>query len=284
MLKAQLKALCATGILSVSLVANAAPAEVEGAVVPLKEVPTAAQKAIQAQLGDGRLNEITRSIEDGVAIYDVEIIKDSRTRDFTVNAAGDLLEEQVFSAELPLAVRRAIHAHVGKAVLGEIYKVFDAGEVTYNVTMTKGNQERDFTLSETGKLLEIQVFLDELPAAVRKAVQQAIGSAPCGDIYKSTEDGEVFYDVDVETGGKTRTLTFDATGTPVSEAQEVALVETPVAVQKTLTAQLAGAKLASLQRVVEDGTVTYSADLVKAGKRVSLTLNPAGAILPPENN
>lgn len=201
-----------TGVLLLGLLSAACATNENDTVVKLSDLPPAAQKAIQTQLAGGKLDEITKTTEDEGIIYDVEMTREGRTRSFTINAEGDLLEVEVFLRETPRPVQEAIHAQVGDGKLGEITKSTEAGELTYDVEMTKEGKTRDFTVGQDGKLRRMQVFLQETPPEIQKAIQKEVGNGKCGDIYKATEDGEVLYDVEITKDGKTHSLTFDKKG------------------------------------------------------------------------
>jgi len=260
---------------------SALPAAAEPAVVRLSELPPGAQRAIQQQLATAKLGEITKSIEKGEVIYEVEMIKQRKTRSFTISEEGELLAEEVFLGELSRPVQKAIRGHVGKGVLGDISKITEDGAVSYEVEMTKQGKTRSFTLAEDGKLLEMQSFTDEAPSIVQKAIEKELRGGRCGEIHKAIEDGEVSYDVEIIANGKVRLLTFDPGGVLVYQAEPVQVHDTPEAVQQTLKSQLQNAKLSSIEKTIEDGELTYAVELIKAGKRQSLSIRSDGQIIQP---
>jgi uncharacterized membrane protein YkoI len=257
-------------------------AAAEPAVVRLSELPPAAQKAIHQQLGNGKLGEIAKSIEKGEIVYEVEMTKQRKTRHFTVDEQGELLAEEVFIGELPRPVQKAIRGHVGKGVLGDISKITEDGVINYEVEMTKEGKSRSFTLGEDGKLTEMQLFLGETPAVVQQAIQKELRGGKCGEIHKAIEGGEVSYDVEVITNGKTRLLTFDSGGGLVYQADPVQVSDMPEAAQQTLNRQLQNAKLSRIEKTIEEGEVTFEVQLIKAGKRQSLSIRPDGQIVQPD--
>ena len=190
--------------------------------------------------------------------------------------------EPVQLSELSPAAQTAIRQQVGAAKLGEITKSIEKGEVVYEVEMTHQGKTRSFTLGADGKLLETQLFLEETPVVLRQAIQRELRGGKCGEIYKTTEEGDVNYDVSVIANGKTRLLTFDSAGSLVYQAEPIQLSEAPIAVQQALRGQLQNAKLASVEKAIEDGELTYEVELIKAGKRQSLSIKPDGQVVQPE--
>ncbi len=256
--------------------------DADGVTVKLTDLPSSLQQAIQSHVGDGTLDEITKVVEDSETSYDVDITRKGKERSFTVSTQGELLEEEVFFGELSPQLKKGIHSHVGKGTINDIEKVHDGDEITYDVEITRDGKTRDFTVDGKGQLVEMQMFLEELPAALQDAIKKASASGTMGDIYKTIDEGDVSFDVDVQSSGKTRTLSFDASGQFLSEEEDIALSQTPAAVQKSLGGQMAGAKLASLSKVTEDGKITYEAELLKAGKSQYVVVAPDGKVIPPD--
>ena len=271
-----------SGLLLLCLFLGFDAAAAETNIVRLSDLPLTVRKTIHAQLNGARLGGICKSIEGGEVSYDVEMTSRGKTRSFTVSEEGELIAVQVFLPETPQTVQQAIRAQAGRQDLGDIFKYTEDGDVTYEVEMTKAGKTRTFSLSPDGKLLAMQMFLEETPAVIQKAIQKEMRGGTCDEIHKTTEDGEVNYDVTITRNGKSVSLTFDVKGALVYQAEPVQISETPEAVQKTLKAQLAGAKLVSLEATIEEGKVTYEVELVKAGRRQSLSIKPDGQIPPPE--
>ncbi|HNX36320.1 MAG TPA: hypothetical protein PKM57_16985 [Kiritimatiellia bacterium] len=59
--------------------------------VELKDCPAAVQKTIKEKAGDAAIQEIEKEDEDGKTVYDVEIKKDGKEREFSVAADGKFL-------------------------------------------------------------------------------------------------------------------------------------------------------------------------------------------------
>jgi uncharacterized membrane protein YkoI len=248
---------------------NAAPG-------PLAHLPPPVQKGIRAQLGDGRVRSVERDDENGDVTYDVEIIRQGKTRSFTVGADGELIDSEVFIEELPPAIQQAIKTKVGSATLGEIDKSAGDGEADYDVEMIGGGKTRNFTIDANGKLTDEEVFLAELPEALRVSIGKAVGAGTLDDITRSFDSGEVFYDVDAIEGNKTVTLTFDAKGSLVSKQEDVALSEVPDAAQKQIQTLASSGKVISVAKVSENDVVSFDVDIRDGGKVKSYTVSVDG--------
>ena len=180
-----------------------APACFSFETIKLDQLSMVIQKTIQTQIGQGKLDSIEKFVEDGEAIYDVEMTKEGKVRDFSVSENGELLTIEVFLAEAPAAVQKTIETKIGKGHLEDIYKATEDGGTSYDVEMTREGKTRSFTVSEKGEITDEQVFINELPPVVRKAVQKQSGGGSVGEITKSKDEGEDVYDVEITKGSLT---------------------------------------------------------------------------------
>lgn len=242
----------------------------------LAHVPPAVRQAVQARLGDAKLQSIEKQTRDGETTYDVEIVRNGKERGFTLDAGGALLDEEVFLAELPPTVQRAIQAHSAGATLDEIDRSVNDGEISYDVEIQRNGVSRDFTVDANGVLLREQVFIGELPPAVRQTIQKEAGTATVGDIDRAAEDGEVTFDVELTQAGRTRTLSVAADGKLIDK--QVFLSELPAPLQEAIRQQ-AGADCETHQ-CFDDNHVTYDAD---AGNR-TLTFDADAKLLSTEED
>jgi uncharacterized membrane protein YkoI len=204
----------------VMLVAAEEPSSTE---VKLEQVPAAAQKTIQAHAdsGEGKISEIDLVVDDGETSYDVTLVKGKEERSFSVAPDGKMLSWQVFMNEIPEAARKTIRQHVRnlKAKLEEVDRVIDDGKTNYEVDLTKEGRDFSFTVAESGKLLFMDVTLEETPEAPQKAIRAQLGDGTITSIEKDMEDedGSVVYDVEAKKGGKKISFSVDAGGKLVED-------------------------------------------------------------------
>jgi uncharacterized membrane protein YkoI len=248
----------------------------------LGELTMTVEKSITNLTQGAELGDITKDTSDPYGdTFDVEMTRGGTNRTFSVDESGVLLEIQVFLPEIPPSVLKTIQAKVGRASLGDITRAIDEGEVTYKVEMTNAGRARDFTVSTNGELLDEQVFLDEIPAAVQKAVQAQAKRGHLGEINKSTEDGEIYYEVNLRIGPNAHAVTFDAAGVFQSEEANVAWAELPPLVKRALKPQQGAAVVADITRETDGTNVTYEIILSDEGVHRTLVFKPDGAIVRP---
>ena len=168
-------------------------------------------------------------------------------------------------AGLPAAVQRTIQTQAGNGRLGEIERVEEDGEVSFEAVITKDGRERDITVGEDGSLWSLEVTLAETPAAVQKTVKAQVGAGQIVSIDKTFDFGEVAYEVTMTAkDGQERAFTVQENGTLSSI--EVALAETPAAVQKTITGQVGAGKLDGITKFFDEGGI-YEVGMTAADGR-----------------
>ena len=114
--------------------------------------------------------------------------------------------------QLPAAVQKTIKAQMGGGRLGGIDKVTEDGETRYDVELDKDGVERSLSVAPDGRLISWQMFMSELPGAVRKTIQAQVGKDKMGEIDKTFEDGSFAYDVEVTKNGAKRSFTVGTDG------------------------------------------------------------------------
>lgn len=113
--------------------------------------------------------------------------------------------------------------------------------------------------------------IHQLPPAVQKTVQDELSDSKLVQIEKDDEDGEVTYTITRKVKDEDRYFTVTADGTLA--AVEVALNETPPAVQNTIKGQVRDGTLDSIEKTFEGNDINYEVDMTtKAGADRSFTV------------
>jgi len=148
------------------------------AEISLTEAPAAVQKTIAAQLGDSALDGIERASEDGETTYDVDFTTTAgEERSLSVAEDGTLLSIQVGIDEIPPAVQTTIKGNVADGKITQIEKTFDEKTVTYDVGfIPKSGSEQSFTVADDGRLVNMEITLDQSTAAAQKTIKNRIGN------------------------------------------------------------------------------------------------------------
>ena len=91
-----------------------------------------------------------------------------------------------------------------------------------------------------------------------------MGNGKIGEIGREEKDGEVIYAVEITKDGRSRDYNLDEKGTLVSV--EVTLLETPLAVQKTIQIQVGQGTLGSIDKSFDEDGVFYDFSVTHDGK------------------
>jgi len=263
---------------AVWLAAVAAPA------IGLSEVSAAAQNTIKAQLAGGKLDDITRTNDDGELVFDVSFTAlNGDARDFTVAADGTLLSLEVKLAEAPPAVQNAIRAEAPGWDLEGLDKNVDRAEITYDVEVSRGGQTKEFSVSEEGDVLSREIGLTNAPAGVRQAIQAKLAGGQVQSVAMAFDPdyNATMYDVELTTAeGSGKSFRVAADGTMVSKKVFLDAV-TPHAA-KTIAEKLAGGKILRIDETLlrlPGGAQPYEVHGRKNGRPFDFTVGRHGGFL-----
>ncbi len=243
----------------------------------LAQLPVAVRQTTQALVGDGRLMDIERTMENGRPVFEGEFRRDGVTRGFTLAADGMLISKQVFEKELPSAVAQTLRAQLADAQLGEIYWTNDDGDPAYAVEFTRGGAKRSLTIAPDGWLSAREIAVADLPNEVRRAVEAELKGATPTHVERTDDGAEVTFDVTIEAAKRPRTLIFNERG--ALTATEIPSLEMPAEVQKTIQPRLIGARLIHVFKAEEDGDTYFEATYVKGGLKHTATALADGTLV-----
>jgi hypothetical protein len=187
------------------------------------------------------------------------------------------MRKAVAYSGLPAAVQNTI-AKLGGSAGPEVMRVEEDGVITFEMEVMQGGHGRDVSVREDGALLRIEVTLAETTAAVQSTIKAQVGAGTLVGVDKIFEDGGTSYEVVMTTkDGQERGFTVEENGTISS--LEVALVETPPAVQKTITAQVGAGRLGTVTRVRDEGTIYDVEASTSDGKPREFSVGSDGRLL-----
>ena len=135
--------------------------------------------------------------------------------------------------QLPANVQKTIREQLGGAKLAGIERNSEDGEITFTVSATKGDTEREFTVGEDGTLLSLEIALEDAPPVVQKAIKAQVGQGGLDSVSKQFDDNEINYEVQMtRKDGAERSFTVALDGKLIS--LQLSLEETPPAIRKTI--------------------------------------------------
>jgi uncharacterized membrane protein YkoI len=249
--------------------------------VALADTPAAVQKTIASQIGDGKLDDVNRTTEDGETVFEADFTaKTGGDRDITVADDGTLLKVGVTLADVPAPVQKTIAMVHGWKVTGIDKNVADT-EISYEVTITKDDSEKNFTVADSGVLLSMETALPETPAAVQATIKAQGGAGKVQSIDQNYDSDGNSFDVEVttETGGR-KAFSVAPDGRILSE--EVTLDQVPPSVRQTVTEKIGDGKILSIDKSLFErrgNVLPYEIEGRKGGRTFNFSVGPRGRFL-----
>jgi len=264
------------------LVTGAALAVDDAKPVALSDTPALVQKAIAAKIGDGKLDEIDRSKENGETVFEINFTtKAGEEHDFTVADDGTLLSIGVVLAETPAVVQKTIQAQAhGWEIEGINKNVADA-EISFDVVVARDGRERSFNVAKDGVLSSMEVTLTEMPAAVQATIKAQVADGSVESIDENFDPDGNSFDVEAfaKDGGR-KSFNVAPDGRLLSE--EVTLEKLPPPARKTILEKIGDGKLLRIDKSLFEkkaGVLPYEVEGRKAGRPFNFSVGPHGRFL-----
>jgi uncharacterized membrane protein YkoI len=252
----------------------------DGPAAPADSLPPllpAVRQAILAEAAGATIDECQRTTEEGEAVYEVNITRNSVERTFTVGLDGGIRSRQHFLAELPAAVQQTVATLKSRGDLGNIYWCDEAGDLVYEVEIGNGTDKCCYTIAPDGTLLASQRELTELPAPVQKTIREQAGADIILSVSRDETEVDVSFDAVLLRDGRRRIVSVNAAGAVV--ATQVLSVQTPLAVQDGIAKAAGVAKLIYIGACTEEGATVYAVVAVQGARRDEFVVDAEGKLL-----
>jgi hypothetical protein len=131
---------------------------------------------------------------------------------------------------------------------------------------------------------ERKLILENLPKAVRAAIQKETQGAQIVNISKEIDNGKTLYEIETRAKAFSRDMLIDETGNLIEIEEEIALASLPLGIQPEIKKSIGKARLIKLEAVYNGAKVRngYAALLDSAGKHFEVSLGLDGKPLPPD--
>jgi hypothetical protein len=126
-----------------------------GKQVDLESIPETVQKTIAAHVKSGTVEKINRILEDGQTLYEVDFLREGRSRDMAITPQGKLERSQVFMSEVPGPAQKTIREKLGAGRVLRIDHSFvtRGGVNPFEVLAVQGKKPFNFSVGPRGKFL-----------------------------------------------------------------------------------------------------------------------------------
>jgi hypothetical protein len=250
--------------------------------VSLSDATPAAQKTIQAQVGNGTMGNINETPADGETVYEVDLTaKDGTDRDFSVADDGTLLSVEVEAAEIPAPAQTTVKTLVGDGDLDSIDKNLDDLEMNYDVDWTtKDGRDKSATITGDGTLMSIEVSTNEIPATVKATIMGRMGGGTVNNLYENFDDSGTNFDVEIKRpDGRKNSFTVEMDGSLTS--MEINITQVPPGALKSIQERMGDGKILRIDKsfVRRAGVLPYEVQGRKDGKPFDFSVGPRGRFL-----
>ncbi len=121
------------------------------------DLPPAVEKTAAAESAHATVKGFVREVENGVTLYEMELVVDGHTRDVLMDTEGNVveIEEQVAFASLPATVQTALKARAGKGKIGIVESLTKQGRlVAYEAHVVTGRARSEVQVGPNGETLD----------------------------------------------------------------------------------------------------------------------------------
>jgi len=121
----------------------------------MKDLPAAVQRTVQEQSNGAAILHLSREVEGGKTVYEVEMKVKGRGKDVTIDGSGAVLEveEEVALESIPGAARAAIKKATGSGQITKVETVTEGNQLAYEAHLRKDGKRSEVKVSGDGRLL-----------------------------------------------------------------------------------------------------------------------------------
>ena len=121
--------------------------------VKVADLPPAVQNAVKEQTKNATLVGVSKEVEKGKTMYEVETKVNGKSRDLMLDAAGAVVsvEEEVDLDSIPAAAKAAIEKKVAGGTLKKVETVTEGSKVFYEAAIkTKAGKSTEVSVNADG--------------------------------------------------------------------------------------------------------------------------------------
>jgi Tfp pilus assembly protein PilV len=248
-------------------------AAADSVTVTLAQTPAAVQRTIQANIGDGTLEEIDQTTGVTGASYDVDYTAKNGTEGgFTVTDTGALDSVEITLDQAPAAVQKTIRTDAAGCELESIDKDSDG---TFDVDILRAGKEQSFNVADDGTIESMSVEFQDTPSAVQTAIESQLAGWQVSEIDKSLDEFPATYDIQLARGGQEKGITIASDGTLVS--MEIPVTSATAPAQATINRIAGAGRVTSIEQNIDPDGVTFDVEAVSpGGGLLSFSVGPGG--------
>ena len=122
--------------------------------VKMKDLPAEVQKTVQEQTKGAQIKGISKEVEKGKTMYEVETTVNGKSRDLLIDASGGLVsvEEPVPIESIPAPARAALEKLATGGKIKSVETVTKGQTVIYEAVIAKGLKKSEVMVAADGSV------------------------------------------------------------------------------------------------------------------------------------
>ena len=122
--------------------------------VKMKDLPPAVRQAVEEQTKGAQIKGLSKEIEKGKTMYEVETMLNGHARDLLIDDMGALVsvEEPISIDAIPVAAKAAIEKFATGGKIKGIESVTKGQTVTYEAAIVKGLKKSEVVVGADGSI------------------------------------------------------------------------------------------------------------------------------------
>jgi hypothetical protein len=122
--------------------------------VKMKDLPPAVQKTVAEQTKGAQIKGLSKEVEKGQTMYEVETMVNGKSRDLLIDAAGALVsvEEPVAIDAIPAAAKASLEKLAAGGKIKSVESVTKGQTVTYEAVIVKGSKKSEVVVAADGSV------------------------------------------------------------------------------------------------------------------------------------
>ena len=127
---------------------------------------------------------------------------------------------------------------------------------------------------------EVAIKMKDLPAAVRKTVEELSKGATLRGLSKEVEAGKTYYEAELKVDGRSKDVLIDPTGAVVEIEEQATLDSLPELARVAIEKHAGKRKIVSVESVTRNSNiVAYEAKVQGTGKTSEIRVAPDGTLM-----
>ncbi len=122
--------------------------------VKIEDLPAPVQKTVQEQTKNAQLKGLSKEVEDGKTMYEIETVANGKSRDMLVDPSGAIVEveEQATLDSIPAPAKAAIEKAAQNGKVLKVETVTKGSAVSYEAVVSKNGKKSEVAVEADGTI------------------------------------------------------------------------------------------------------------------------------------